>query len=157
MSAFWQKIVWTVLAVGIYALTAVPGMGDVSEPLKVLAGLIVGAVWVARPGDAKLIEVARRSIPPAAEALLIIAFPLAGTLALMQLTACAGTPDTREVIEGAKRAERGLEHLCAELARTKPLREEAGDALDAVAPAGVDGGAPDAMASEQPAEAPVAQ
>lgn len=144
-SPFIQKLIWTVLAVGVYALTAVPGMGDVAEPLKVLAGLIVGAVWVARPGDAKLIEVARRSIPPAAVIALVLLVP--------QLQACAGTPDTREVIEGARRAEESMERMCEELARTKALREDVHDALDSVAPAGVDGGAPDAMASEQPADA----
>ncbi len=71
------------------------------------------------------------------------------------LAACAGTPTPREALEGAKRAQESLEHVCAELERTRAIREEVEHALDAVAPAGVDGGAPAEVAPVQPAEAPV--
>lgn len=86
MSAFAQKIILTVLAVGIYALCAWPPMAVVAEVLKVLAGLIVGAVWITKPGDGALVEAGkqamRRSVPP-----------VAIVLAVLLLGGCAGTPD----------------------------------------------------------------
>jgi len=93
MSAVVQKMVWTVLAVGIYALTAWPPMAGVAEALKVLAGLVVGGVWLPRPGDGAEMARLRKSVPPALEALFLIAFPTLGVLAASQIVACAGTPE----------------------------------------------------------------
>jgi cytochrome b len=49
--AFIQKLIWTVLAIGVYVLTVfVP---DVSSDLKVIAGLVIGAVWINAKDNAK--------------------------------------------------------------------------------------------------------
>jgi hypothetical protein len=94
--AFIQKLIWTVLAIGVYVLTVfVP---EVGSDLKLLAGLIVGAVWVARPGDAKLIEVARKSIAPVA-----IALPL-----MFLLGGCASWGDVKPVARDVNNIARDL-------------------------------------------------
>lgn len=109
-SPFVQKLIWTALAVGVYALTAVPGMAGVAEPLKVLAGLIVGAAWVARPGDAKA----------AIMLLALCTLPMLHACAWWQET---GKPIVRTVVEVAR-------HLCLLTAE-----EQDRAALDGMTPA----------------------
>jgi hypothetical protein len=92
--AFIQKLIWTVLAIGVYVLTVfVP---EVGSDLKVIAGLIVGAVWI----NAK--ESARASVkPPPVPAkpgdwleplVPLLSHATAMSIAFGALTACAGTP-----------------------------------------------------------------
>ena len=64
MTAFAQKLIWTVLAVAIYAMAAWPAMASVAGRLEFVAGLIIGAVWIVRPCVARLIDIGRKSIRP---------------------------------------------------------------------------------------------
>lgn len=77
MSAFVQKIILTVLAVGIYALSALPALKDVALLLQPVAGLLIGAAWITKPGDGQLVEAGKqairsRSVPPIALALPLV-------------------------------------------------------------------------------------
>jgi hypothetical protein len=88
--AFIQKLIWTVLAIGVYVLTVfVP---EVGSDLKVIAGLIVGAVWI----NAK--ESARTSVkpPPISQTggMLLSVLVYGVTMASVTLGgyACAGSP-----------------------------------------------------------------
>jgi hypothetical protein len=58
---FIQKIVLTVLAVGIYALSALPLLQAVALLLQPIAGLLVGAAWITKPGDGALVAEAKKA------------------------------------------------------------------------------------------------
>lgn len=112
---FVQKLIWTVLAIGVYVLTVfVP---DVASDLKLIAGAIVGAVWVARPGDAKLIEVARRSIPPIACVFLLLGCAGSPADAALQnrLEANALRAEVNEASDVLAQAHGALPFVCAYL------------------------------------------
>jgi len=83
MNPFAQKIILTVLAVGIYVLSALPALAPVALLLQPLAGLIIGAAWVTKPGDGALVAEAKaarssKRPPPPAGALLVLAVLLLG-------------------------------------------------------------------------------
>jgi hypothetical protein len=117
-SAFIQKLVWTVLAIGVYVLTVfVP---DVASDLKLIAGAIVGAVWVARPGDAKLLEVGRKSIAPIACALLMLG--------------CSGVqlPQSQEALDAKHALDDVADRLDSRLTVARGLYDIASFGLDSV-------------------------
>lgn len=151
--AFVQKLVWSVLGIGVYVLSTWKQVEGIAELLKMAAGGMLTSPWVARPGDGALIaagkEAVRKSMAPAAF-----------TACALLFMGCATAPTPREALEGAKRAQESLDRMCEELERTRPLREEVTDGLDtaidreAVGPAD----APAAESAEGPAqpEAPAA-
>lgn len=131
---FVQKLIWTVLAIGVYVLTVfVP---EVGSDLKVIAGLIVGAVWINTKDSG------RSSVrpPPSAGTLIpLFSHAAAMSIAFGALTACSQLPAPNDAAaEAAKMraslaevkgaldfAEPAIEMLCA----IKPV-EQCGTARD---------------------------
>lgn len=157
-----QAIIGLVMIVLGYALKIAAGAGWLPGDAGV-AGEITGLGWALVgkelwPGSPQSLAVKARAskVPPPFTVAIVFA-----CIGLAALSGCAGTPDPREALEGAKRAQESLEHVCAEIDRAKALREGVTDALDdvaGVAPAGVDGGAPAEVAPvQQPEAAPVTQ
>jgi hypothetical protein len=94
--AFIQKLIWTVLAIGVYVLTVfVP---EVGSDLKVIAGLIVGAVWI----NAK--ESVRTSVrpPPSSGSLIVLC------CVLPLLASCATLRDIKPVARDVNNIAREL-------------------------------------------------
>lgn len=122
-----QAIIGLVMIVLGYALKIAAGAGWLPGDAGV-AGEITGLGWALVgkelwPGSPQSLAVKARAskVPPAAGASLLV-LPL--------LFGCAGAPNARETLEGAKRAQESMERMCEELERTKPLREGVTDALD---------------------------
>jgi hypothetical protein len=146
----WLGIAFITVGLTLKMLSAmglVPGdVGAVSEIYGIGMALLGKELW---PGSPQSLAVKARTskMPPP------IAIVLA-CIGLAALSSCAATPTPREALEGARRAEQSLDRMCEELARTKAMREEVGDALDperdreAVGP----GDAPTAESAEEPAQ-----
>lgn len=66
MTAFWEKVVWAVIAVGVYVLSALPFASAVASPLQVLAGTLIGAATLPSVNERrqKAEEKRRSSLPP---------------------------------------------------------------------------------------------
>jgi hypothetical protein len=130
--AFIQKLIWTVLAIGVYVLTVfVP---EVGSDLKVIAGLIVGAVWI----NAK--ESARASVRPPPSAgtvamlLGVVSHGVAMAIAFGALTACAGVqlPQSQEALDAKRALDDVADRLDSRLTVARGLFDMASFGLDSV-------------------------
>jgi hypothetical protein len=112
---FVQKLIWTVLAIGVYVLTVfVP---EVGSDLKVIAGLIVGAVWI----NTK--ESTRTSVKPP---------PMGALLVLPLLLGCSGVqlPQSQEALDAKRSLDEVADRLDARLTVARGIFDVASFGLD---------------------------
>lgn len=84
MTAFWEKVVWAVIAVGVYVLSALPFAASVASPLQVLAGTLIGAAMLPSVNERrqKAEEKKRSTLPPGTIVGIVL------LLALLLLSGC---------------------------------------------------------------------